>query len=114
MNLEGGMDCLFEVKVEYPPRNPRWLKNPTPSGAKGQGRPPLVLPSQLKIKPIFQEKQFQDVIFRKTFEEILGMLMSIMAIFSTRSQLHYLNNFDPSAYISLVMIHIPIVDLSIY
>lgn len=51
------------------------------------------------------------MILRKTFEEILKLLMLTMASVCTRRQLHYINNVvDPIAYISRAMIYIPAVD----
>ncbi|KAJ4708356.1 DUF2921 family protein [Melia azedarach] len=115
MHLEGGMDCLFEVEIEYPSRNARWLKNPEIGISiisKRRREDSLhTNPISLKTAPITYDEQFQDEIFRRTFEEILRVLMLIMAIVCTRSQLHYLNSVvDHIAYISSVMIYIPVVD----
>ncbi|KDO80387.1 hypothetical protein CISIN_1g047274mg, partial [Citrus sinensis] len=112
VNLERGMDCQFEVKVEYPPKDTRWLKNPdiriSVCSKRSKDDPLYFEPVNLKSDPIYYSQQDADVILRKTFEEIL---MLTMASVCTRRQLHYINNVaDPIAYISRAMIYIPAVD----
>lgn len=105
----------------------RWLKNPrvriSINSKRGKEDPldfkPVNLltdPSYHDISlftdPSYHDKQFPDMVFRRTFEEILRVLVLIMAIICTWSQLHYINCFvvDPIAYTSLVLIYILAVD----
>lgn len=105
----------------------RWLKNPkiriSINSKRGKEDPlyfnPVNLvndPSyhdiSLLTDPRYHDKQFLDMVFRRTFEETLRVLVLIMAIICTWSQLHYINSFvvDPIAYASLVLIYTPAVD----
>ncbi|KAL9443456.1 hypothetical protein AB3S75_016755 [Citrus x aurantiifolia] len=115
MNLERGMDCQFEVKVEYSPKDARWLKNSevkiSISSKRSKEDPLYFNPVSLKANQIHYDKQLTNMVLRKTFEDILRVLLLIMAIVCTGSQLQNINHcIDPFSYISLVMIYIPAVD----
>ncbi|GAY50522.1 hypothetical protein CUMW_127320, partial [Citrus unshiu] len=115
MNLERGMDCQFQVKVEYSPKDARWLKNSevkiSISSKRSKEDPLYFNPVSLKANQIHYDKQLTNMVLRKTFEDILRVLLLIIAIVCTGSQLQYINHcIDPFSYISLVMIYIPAVD----
>ncbi|XVF34753.1 hypothetical protein REPUB_Repub18cG0086100 [Reevesia pubescens] len=109
-NLEGGMDCQFEVNIEYPPENARWVMIPMVKisfSCKRTEEDPLHFSKLcLKTNPISYIKKSKDIVFRKTFEGILRLLMLTLSILCTHSQLHYSKNAVSCSEASLVMLAI--------
>ncbi|ESR64271.1 hypothetical protein CICLE_v10010489mg, partial [Citrus x clementina] len=98
-------------------QTPLWFEKKTPpdhitSPNKRSKEDPLYFnPVSLKANQIHYDKQLTNMVLRKTFEDILRVLLLIIAIVCTGSQLQYINHcIDPFSYISLVMIYIPAVD----
>lgn len=106
-NVELGIDCLIDVKVQYPPLTGRWLKNPSVEMTISSQRP--------KNDPLhFNAIAFQtDIIpylkhyaaFRKRFERVLRILISCALAGIVFSQLSYMNrNVASIPHMSLVMV----------
>ncbi|KAF8406996.1 hypothetical protein HHK36_006117 [Tetracentron sinense] len=109
MDLEAGLDCLIEVKVEYPPTTARWLINPTAkisiTSQRNEDDPLHFSPINLQTLPILYRKQREDILSRRGVEGILRILTLSMAIACILSQLFYIRDkVDSVPYISLVML----------
>ncbi|CAL9195304.1 unnamed protein product [Musa hybrid cultivar] len=118
MDLEGGLDCLVEVKVEYPPTTARWLMNPTAkfsiNSQRNDDDPLHFSPIKLQTLPILYRGQREDILSRRGVEGILRILTLSMAIFSILSQLFYIrDNGGVVPYISLVMLGVQALGYSI-
>lgn len=117
-DLQDGFDCLVEVKVEYPPTNARWFRNPTVKISVKSQRPdddPHFF-KQIKIKtlPILYWRQSEDNISRKTVEGVLSILTASLMIGCILSQLLYSQqNTEVAPYISLVMLGLQAIGYSI-
>ncbi|RYR75807.1 hypothetical protein Ahy_A01g000387 [Arachis hypogaea] len=93
-SVEHGLDCLVEVKVQYPSESTRWLKFPSVE---------MTITSQrskedaLHFEPITfktsipYDKSEQNYAFRKIFECALRLLISLAAVAIIWSQLRYMN-----------------------
>ncbi|XP_057743185.1 uncharacterized protein LOC130961359 [Arachis stenosperma] len=93
-SVEHGLDCLVEVKVQYPSESTRWLKFPSVE---------MTITSQrskedaLHFEPITfktsipYDKSEQNYAFRKIFECALRLLISLAAVAIIWSQLQYMN-----------------------
>ncbi|XP_077225419.1 uncharacterized protein LOC143858612 [Tasmannia lanceolata] len=109
MDLEGGLDCLIEVKVEYPPTTALWLMNPTVkisiTSQRNEDDPLHFSPINLLTLPILYRRQREDILSRKGVEGILRILTLSVAIACIFSQLFYIRDkVDAVPYISLVML----------
>ncbi|KAF9617014.1 hypothetical protein IFM89_033084 [Coptis chinensis] len=109
MDLENGLDCLIEVKLEYPPTTARWLMNPTAmisiSSQRNEDDPLHFSPINLQTLPILYRKQREDILSRKGIEGLLRILTLSLAITCILSQLFYIRDkVDAVPYISLVML----------
>lgn len=108
-DLEGGLDCLIEVIISYPPTTARWLVNPTASisisSKRTEDDPLYFKPVKLLTLPIMYRKQRVDILSRSGVEGILKILTLSMAIACIMSQLFYTRNASDSLpYMSLVML----------
>ncbi|CAI9100245.1 OLC1v1037198C1 [Oldenlandia corymbosa var. corymbosa] len=117
-NLEGRMDCLIEVKLQYSPKNARWLLNPnirfSINSQRSKEDPFYFPPLSTNTSLISYQKKFQDVLIRECFKEGLSILLLVVAILCIRSQTGYTENLShPAAYISMVMIGLHAVGFSI-
>eukprot|EP01018_Ginkgo_biloba_P004091 Gb_23466 [translate_table: standard] len=117
-DLEDGLDCLVDVKVEYPPTNARWFMNPTVKLSVISQRPdddPLFFDKiKLQTLPILYRKQREDIISRKSLEGMLRILTLSVMIGCILSQLFYIRektNVVP--YVSLVMLGLQAIGYSI-
>ncbi|KAG6534560.1 hypothetical protein ZIOFF_008463 [Zingiber officinale] len=109
MDLEDGLDCLIEVKVEYPPTTARWLINPTAkfsiTSQRNDDDPLHFDPLNLQTLPIFYKEQKEDILSRRDVEGILRIITLSLAILFILSQLFYIrDNGVVVPYISLVML----------
>ncbi|KAG1335526.1 hypothetical protein COCNU_03G016450 [Cocos nucifera] len=109
MDLEDGLDCLIEVKVEYPPTTARWLVNPTAkisiASQRNDDDPFHFNQINLQTLPILYREQRQDILSRRGVEGILRILTLSAAVICILSQLFYIrDNTSPTPFISLVML----------
>lgn len=109
MDLEGGLDCLIEVVVSYPPTTSRWLVNPTARisiSSQRNGDDPLHFSAvKLQTLPIMYRRQREDILSRRGVEGILRILTLSFAIACILSQLFYIRqDADSVPFISLVML----------
>ncbi|KAJ8643258.1 hypothetical protein MRB53_005006 [Persea americana] len=108
-DLENGLDCLIEAKVEYPPTTARWLMNPTAkisiTSQRNDDDPLHFSPIKLSTLPILYRGQREDILSRKGVEGVLRILTLSLAIACIISQLlHIQDKVDVVPYISLVML----------
>ncbi|XP_058074626.1 uncharacterized protein LOC131223290 [Magnolia sinica] len=108
-DLEGGLDCLIDVKVEYPPKTARWLMNPTVkisiNSQRNDDDPLHFSPINLMTLPIMYRKQREDILSRKGVEGILRILTLSVAIACILGQLFYIRDkVNVIPFISLVML----------
>ncbi|KAJ0985637.1 hypothetical protein J5N97_003993 [Dioscorea zingiberensis] len=117
MDLEDGLDCLIEVKIEYPPTTARWLMNPTAkvsiTSQRNDDDPLHFSPIKLQTLPILYREQRQDILSRKGVEGILRVLTLSIAIACILSQLFYIRDNTSVPYISLVMLGVQALGYSI-
>lgn len=118
MDLEDGLDCLIEVKVEYPPTTARWLINPTAkvsiTSQRNDDDPLHFSPIKLQTLPILYRKQREDILSRRGVEGVLRILTLSVAIACILSQLFYIReNTSVVPYISLVMLGVQALGYSI-
>lgn len=109
MDLQNGMDCLIEVKIEYPPTTARWVMNPTAqislSSTRNEDDPLHFSPVNLVTLPIMYRKQREDILSRRGFEGILRIMTLSLANSCILSQLLYIRDkVDVVPFISLVML----------
>uniref|UniRef100_A0A803MLY4 DUF2921 domain-containing protein n=2 Tax=Chenopodium quinoa TaxID=63459 RepID=A0A803MLY4_CHEQI len=97
-----GLDCLMETTVQYPPKNFRWLRDPTIEiDVKSQrytDDPLYFLPMKIKSKTIAydifkQDNHEGDVAFRKIFEGVLQVAVLLVDISIIRSQQIYMDQY---------------------
>lgn len=117
-DLQDGFDCLIEVKVEYPPTNARWFRNPTVKLSVKSQRAvdDRLFFKQIKIEtlPILYWCQTEEIFSRKTVEGGLRILTLSMMIGCIVSQLFYSREkTEVSPYISLVMLGLQAIGYSI-
>ncbi|KAK7411239.1 hypothetical protein VNO78_02672 [Psophocarpus tetragonolobus] len=79
-----GLDCLVDVKVQYPPSTGRWLKNPSVEITITSQRPESdlhfnAITLQTDISPYLNHQD--DVAFRKLFERVIRLLISCALLF---------------------------------
>ncbi|KAK7327635.1 hypothetical protein VNO77_21719 [Canavalia gladiata] len=108
-NVENGLDCLVEVKVQYPPENGRWIKNPsvemTITSQRHKNDPLHFNTITLQTDIIPYLKHQDDVAFRKLVERVLRILISFSLVGIIFSQLRHMNrNVASIPHISLVMV----------
>ncbi|MED6110963.1 hypothetical protein PIB30_047960, partial [Stylosanthes scabra] len=104
--LSYGQDCLMEVKVQYPSESISWLKNPSVemiiTSQRSEEDPRHFKPITFIAHIISHDKHQQDYPFRKIFEGLLRLLISLAAAGIIWSQLCYMNaNEDQTPYMSL-------------
>ncbi|KAL6848020.1 hypothetical protein ACP4OV_022148 [Aristida adscensionis] len=116
--VEDGMDCSIEVRVEYPPTTARWLINPTAkvhvASTRGAGDPLRLNATALQTLPIMYQAQRQDILSRRSVEGILRIATLSAAIAAEFSQLMYIKaHTDVMPYVSLVMLGVQAVGYSV-
>ncbi|XP_078174927.1 PII, uridylyltransferase (DUF2921) [Carex rostrata] len=117
-NLEAGMDCLIEVKIEYPPTTARWLINPTAkisiSSRRKEDDPLHFNITNLQTLPILYRSQREDILSRRSVEGILRVLTLSLAIACIGSQLYYITGKSTVIpYISVAMLAVQAIGYSI-
>ncbi|XP_010249931.1 PREDICTED: uncharacterized protein LOC104592322 [Nelumbo nucifera] len=117
-DLEAGLDCSIEVKIEYPPTTALWLINPTAkisiASQRTEDDPLYFGPINLQTLPILYRKQREDILSRRGVEGILRILTLSLAIACILSQLIYIRDkVDAVPYISLVMLGVQALGYSI-
>ncbi|RZC64008.1 hypothetical protein C5167_025765 [Papaver somniferum] len=108
-DLEDGLDCLIEVKLEYPPKTARWLINPTAkisiSSHRTEDDPLYFNPVNLQTVPILYRRQREDILSRRGVEGILRILTLSLAIACILCQLLDIRDkADVVPFMSLVML----------
>ncbi|KAL1289462.1 hypothetical protein HN51_057574 [Arachis hypogaea] len=106
-----GIDCLMEVKVQYPSESIRWLKNPSVEMIITSQRSEEDLqhfkPITLRTQMIQYNEHQQDYEFRKILEGVLRLLISLAGAGIIWSQLIYMNaDEDQTPYMSLGTLYI--------
>ncbi|KAF5739123.1 hypothetical protein HS088_TW12G00322 [Tripterygium wilfordii] len=109
MGLEGGLDCLINVVVAYPPTTARLFVNPKArisiSSQRTEDDPLYFKTINLQTFPIMYRKQREDILSHRGVEGILRTLTLSFAIACISSQLfHIKHNLDSVPFISLVML----------
>lgn len=118
MDLEDGLDCLIEVKVEYPPTTARWLMNPTAkvliTSQRAEDDPLHFRQIKLQTLPILYREQRDDILSRRGVESALRVLTLSLASACVLSQLFYVReNTGSIPFISLVMLGVQALGYSI-
>ncbi|MCL7029382.1 hypothetical protein MKW94_012887 [Papaver nudicaule] len=108
-DLEDGLDCLIEVKLEYPPKTAQWLINPTAkisvSSQRIEDDPLYFNQVNLQTVPILYQKQREDILSRRAVEGILRTLTLMLAITCILCQLYYIRDKTETVpFMSLVML----------
>lgn len=116
--VEDGMDCSIEMRVDYPPTTARWLINPTVkvqiASTRGPGDPLRFNTTKLQTLPILYREQRQDILSRRSVEGILRIATLAAAIAVELSQLMYIKaNTEVMPYVSLVMLGVQAVGYSV-
>jgi hypothetical protein len=116
--IEDGMDCSIEMRVDYPPTTARWLINPTVkvhiASTRDSGDPLHFNTTKLQTLPIMYREQRQDILSRRSVEGILRIATLAAAIAVEMSQLMYIKaNTDVMPYVSLVMLGVQAVGYSV-
>lgn len=116
--VEDGMDCSIEMRVDYPPTTARWLINPTVkvhiASTRDPGDPLHFNATKLQTLPIMYREQRQDILSRRSVEGILRIATLAAAIAVELSQLMYIKaNTDVMPYVSLVMLGVQAVGYSV-
>ncbi|KAG0461508.1 hypothetical protein HPP92_021805 [Vanilla planifolia] len=118
MDLENGLDCSIEVKVEYPPTTARWLMIPTAKVCITSNRnddDPLYFSSiELQTLPILYQRQREDILSRRGVEGVLCIITLSLAIACISSQLFHISSSTTVVpYVSLVMLGVQALGYSI-
>ena len=118
MDLEDGLDCLVEVKIDYPPTTARWLMNPTAkvliTSQRTEDDPLHFGQIKLQTLPILYREQREDILSRRGVEAVLRILTLSLAVACILSQLFYVRgNTDSIPFISLVMLGVQALGYSI-
>lgn len=108
-NLDGGIDCLTDIKVQYSPKNARWLLNPNIKVSINSRRRKedhlYFHPISINTFVLSYQKKIQDMIIRKGVEDVLRIVLLICSILCIQGQTCCAESRDhPTAYISLVML----------
>ncbi|XP_057873581.2 uncharacterized protein LOC131079599 [Cryptomeria japonica] len=117
-DLEDGLDCLVNVKVEYPPTNARWFMNPTVTisvtSQRTEDDPFFFQPISAQTLPILYRRQREEIISRKSLEGLLRIVTLSMMIGCILSQLFYIRKkVEAVPYISHVMLGLQAIGYSI-
>ncbi|XP_015946250.1 uncharacterized protein LOC107471317 [Arachis duranensis] len=104
-SFELALDCMVEVKVQYPSESTRWLMYPsvemTITSQRSEEDALHFRTITLKTLRISYNEHEQDYALMKTFEGVLRLLISLAAVAIIWSQLRYMNSNDSCiAYIS--------------
>lgn len=108
-DLEDGMDCSIEMKVEYPPTTARWLFGPTAkvciASTRDADDPLHFNRTELQTPPISYRGQGSDMLTEKTVEGLLCITMLSATVAAAINQLRYMKSHpNVVPYISLVML----------
>uniref|UniRef100_A0A0E0LMN1 RING-type E3 ubiquitin transferase n=1 Tax=Oryza punctata TaxID=4537 RepID=A0A0E0LMN1_ORYPU len=110
-DLEDGMDCSIEVRVDYPPKTTRWLFSPTAtvyiSSTRDAGDPLHFNTTELHTTPISyrggRRDAPPDTLSEQTIEGLVCIAMLSGTIAAAVSQLRYIKSHpDVAPYVSLV------------
>ncbi|EEC82330.1 hypothetical protein OsI_26620 [Oryza sativa Indica Group] len=110
-DLEDGMDCSIEVRVEYPPKTTRWLFSPTAtaciSSTRDAGDPLHFNTTELRTTPISyrggRRDAPPDTLTEQTIEGLVCIAMLSGTIAAAVGQLRYIASHpDVAPYVSLV------------
>ncbi|XVF49257.1 hypothetical protein PTKIN_Ptkin03bG0254000 [Pterospermum kingtungense] len=117
-DVERGLDCLIEVKVQYPPENTQWLKNSMAkmkiTSLRNEDDPLHFNSISLQALTGQRRDILEDVAFRKSFERIVRILVLTVMIRITWSQLSYMKKeVDTKSNVSLAMFAIQVLVYSL-
>ncbi|CAI0389756.1 unnamed protein product [Linum tenue] len=110
-SIEEGMDCEYEIRVEYPSTNTRWMLNPKARisiHSRRDSSDPFYFPSiSLTTHPIPYMNEHDDMRYRATFETTLHVLMLTSAVVLILRQVSYMETTtNIAAYVSVVTLGI--------
>ncbi|CAI0389695.1 unnamed protein product [Linum tenue] len=110
-SIEEGMDCEYEIRVEYPSTNIRWMLNPKARisiHSRRDSSDPFHFPSiSLTTHPIPYMNEHDDMRYRATFETTLRVLMLTSAVVLILRQVSYMETTtNIAAYVSVVTLGI--------
>ncbi|KAK2967767.1 hypothetical protein RJ640_029663 [Escallonia rubra] len=113
VNVERGLDCLIDVKIEYSSETTRWLINPTATititSQRNESDLLYFSPISLQTFMIHDRKHAEHVLFRKIFEGALRILLQSVSVALILSQFSYMKkNSEVIPYVSLVMLALQI------
>ncbi|KAL5729460.1 hypothetical protein ACHQM5_002407 [Ranunculus cassubicifolius] len=110
-DLQNGLDCFIEVKLEYPLTTDRWLLNPTAkisiSSQRNEDDPLYFSPVVIITLPVLYRNQREEILSRRGIKGIFGILKLSLVISCITSQLLYIRGkVDAVHFISLVMLYV--------
>ncbi|TVU38220.1 hypothetical protein EJB05_11577, partial [Eragrostis curvula] len=108
-DLEEGMDCSIEVKVEYPPTSTHWFIWSTAkvhiASTRDAGDPLHFDTMKLQAIPTMYRRPRPDNVTRGIANGVLCIILLFAAIAAALSQLRHLRiDADAAPYVSLVML----------
>ncbi|GLJ30668.1 hypothetical protein SUGI_0607310 [Cryptomeria japonica] len=108
-DVEDGLDCQIELKLQYPPTNFRLLIDRSVKVSIQSNRtesdPLYFKPIEFHTAPILYNGEAEQAIPRRTLVAMLNILSLCLAIACIVSQLVYvMHNAEAAAYTSLVMV----------
>uniref|UniRef100_A0A0E0ALV7 RING-type E3 ubiquitin transferase n=1 Tax=Oryza glumipatula TaxID=40148 RepID=A0A0E0ALV7_9ORYZ len=110
LELEEGMDCSIEVKVEYPPPTTHWFVRSTArvqiASTRVAGDDPLHFDTvKLRAQPVRYPRRWPDFVSRAIVDSVLCVVLLTATIAAALCQLHHLKHHaDVAPYVSLVML----------
>ncbi|CAI0389772.1 unnamed protein product [Linum tenue] len=115
-SVEEGMDCEYEIRVEYPSTSTRWLLYPRARisiNSRRDNSDPFYFPSVSLMTPFPYLGQPDDMMFRETFERTLRLLMLAISVQLIARQHNYMTakkrdnpNTIAAASVSIIMVAI--------
>ncbi|KAK1305953.1 hypothetical protein QJS10_CPA10g00465 [Acorus calamus] len=105
------MDCLIQVKVEYPPKNSRWFVIPAVkvsiTSQRNKDDPLYFHQILLETTPILNQNQRLDILSQRAIKSFLRLIALSVAAASILGHLFYIRATPNSVpYISIVMLGI--------
>uniref|UniRef100_A0A0D9X0S5 RING-type E3 ubiquitin transferase n=1 Tax=Leersia perrieri TaxID=77586 RepID=A0A0D9X0S5_9ORYZ len=110
LDLEDGMDCSIEVKVEYPPPTTHWFVRSTAkvqiASTRVPGDDPLHFRTvKLQAQPVQYPRRWPEFMSRAIVNGVLCVVYLTATIAASLGQLHRLKHHpDVAPYVSLVML----------